>query len=813
MQENLFSKNLPYRLIEHDQLYFLHMAKTAGRSFEDFLKKNSDPEKTIRIDVEHGYPQNIPPHIFKDYHLYLGHLGYHFTTLFPDDKKPLWITMLRDPVERVISFYYFFRNVKPVKPGHISFKHQVMANELSLLQFVESKEAAELVENYQFHNLIDSEMLFFNAKDRRQFRSSKSDEELLTIAKRRLQDECIFFGITERYDSSIALLCYTFGWDLPRQKPEKMNVTPKKPDRTMITPAIIEAIRRKVPLDIEIYSFACDLFEKRLNAMISHLLSKELDHVKTTNREDPDGTSSAINLKQKNEYILQKAYINSLRISPLSGLVIALQERLNTLQLKLRNRLGILKPPPLFDAKWYLEQNPDVKKSRMNPYLHYKIWGWKEGRNPSVRFDLVWYLSCNPDVLEAGIEPLAHYTSYGEQEHRSPLPPANIALVSTTPNPANNPDVSGADIEPLTHNTSFGEQEKRTPLPSTNITQESTATNAGITFRTISVHPKQSVLPAQSGILNPKICFHFPASPTDAFFSQIAMFKLSLDALGGVYKQADIIITFGDEQIRPIPDRWKFLLEKKVIINWAAPTEYLLKKYHAQGDAQWIYDHGNYDYVCIVDADVLIVRPIDDLLTNMLQDPAITGTIAHYPFPTNTGENPQQVWQNLATHFIGKPIDFEYRYTLVEGEPLESTFCPFYINFGFILMSPEIIQTIRETYLDIRKNVAPLLKYPYFSAQVALALAVAANQIPTRAVGLKYNFPNDSNADHLHLNELNDVRLIHYLRTEKFDRQKIFTTKTEFEHFLSLDLTGSNKIFQDYIKNLTDGKYPFPERL
>ncbi len=802
MQETSSSKKLPYHLTDHDQLYFLHMAKTAGRSFEDLLKIFFNPQQTIRIDVEHGYPQDIAANVFNKYQLYLGHLGYHFTTLFPDDKKPLWITMLRDPVERVISFYYFFRNTKPVKPGHINYKHQVMANELNLLQFVESEEAAELVENYQFHNLIDSEMLYFTAKDHRQFRNSKSDEELLTIAKSRLQDECIFFGITERYDSSVALLCYTFGWDLPRQKPEKLNVTPEKPDKTTNTPEIIEAIRRKVPLDIEIYSFACELFEKRLNAMISHLLSKVPDQVKTTNRKDSANTSAAFNPKLNSEYILQKAYINSLKASPVSGLAITLQEQLKAWKLKLWSRLGMLTPPILFDAKWYLEQNPDVNKSGMNPYLHYKTWGWKEGRNPSAQIDILWYLSSNPDIVNAGVEPLEHYICFGEREKRSPLPPEDIFPDSIVPSSFSGPDVLEAEIKPLTDNTS---------LPSANIVLDNPSSNGALSFQTISIHPR-SIISVQPGISNPKLCFHFPASPTDAFFSQIAMFKLSLAALGGIYKQADIIITFGDEKISPIPDKWKFLLDKNVIINWATPEEFLRKKYDAQGDAQWTYNHEKYDYVCILDADVLILRPINDLLTNITIDPAMTATIAHYPFPVNDGENSRQVWQNLATLFTGRPINFEYRHTLVEEQPGEDTFCPFYINFGFILMTPKIIQEVRETYLDIRKKVAPLLKYPYFSAQVGLALAIAANQTPTRAVGLRYNFPNDRKADHLHLNELTDVRLIHYLRTEQFDRQIIFTSKPEFEHFLSLDLTGSNKILQDYIYNLTKGIYPFPDK-
>lgn len=34
----------------------------------------------------------------------------------------------------------------------------------------------------------------------------------------------------------------------------------------------------------------------------------------------------------------------------------------------------------LLDSKWYLEIYSDVKKSNINPYIHFWEYGWKEGR-------------------------------------------------------------------------------------------------------------------------------------------------------------------------------------------------------------------------------------------------------------------------------------------------------------------------------------------------------------------------------------------------------------------------------------------------
>ena len=198
MSEGIFPRVLPYDLTPEDQLYFLHIAKTGGRSFEDLLKKNFPKEQTIRIDVPNGYPENIPSNVFNDYRLYLGHLGYYFLRLFPENKKPFWVTMLRDPVERVISYYYFFRNVKPVDKNHSSYQHQVLANTLSLLEFVKSDATAMLVNNYQFNNLVDSEMIYYNTTGIKHKRS-RSPVELVTLVKDRLQNECMFFGLTERF--------------------------------------------------------------------------------------------------------------------------------------------------------------------------------------------------------------------------------------------------------------------------------------------------------------------------------------------------------------------------------------------------------------------------------------------------------------------------------------------------------------------------------------------------------------------------------------------------------------------------------------
>jgi hypothetical protein len=76
----------------------------------------------------------------------------------------------------------------------------------------------------------------------------------------------------------------------------------------------------------------------------------------------------------------------------------------------------------LFDADYYLANNPDVAATGVNPVLHFAQRGWKEGRRPGPRFDSVLYLEQNPDVARAGVNPLLHYAKRGRAEgRRGPL--------------------------------------------------------------------------------------------------------------------------------------------------------------------------------------------------------------------------------------------------------------------------------------------------------------------------------------------------------------------------------------------------------
>ena len=88
-----------------------------------------------------------------------------------------------------------------------------------------------------------------------------------------------------------------------------------------------------------------------------------------------------------------------------------------------------------FDAAYYLQQNPDVAATGFDPLIHYRTYGWREGRDPSAFFNTIAYLATNSDVSIANIDPLHHFIGYGEAEGRISFLADNFVLATAVPGP------------------------------------------------------------------------------------------------------------------------------------------------------------------------------------------------------------------------------------------------------------------------------------------------------------------------------------------------------------------------------------------
>lgn len=70
----------------------------------------------------------------------------------------------------------------------------------------------------------------------------------------------------------------------------------------------------------------------------------------------------------------------------------------------------------LFDEAYYLQTYEDVRKTNIDPLMHFVKYGWYEGRNPSRTFSTQQYLELYPEIEGKGFTPLLHYLQIGKQE-------------------------------------------------------------------------------------------------------------------------------------------------------------------------------------------------------------------------------------------------------------------------------------------------------------------------------------------------------------------------------------------------------------
>lgn len=303
-----------------------------------------------------------------------------------------------------------------------------------------------------------------------------------------------------------------------------------------------------------------------------------------------------------------------------------------------------------------------------------------------------------------------------------------------------------------------------------------------------------------------KLDFLLCGSPTPAFFSQMAFFKRSLQALGGSYADARVVCTFGDHDHLEIPPRWKRHFDH-IEVEWSHAPGATNPQHSAQHDHRFRLIRKDADLAFLCDADVALFRPFDELLERLTTTPALAGVMAHYHFPwPGRAGNPEVDWPEIARAVIGTDIGRPHRYSLMPDDCAPCA--PFYINYGMFAGTPDLFERFHARDLQLRPMVAEHLGH-WWAPQVSLALACADLDLPTLALPMRFNFPNDPAADLQYPGELERLTFLHYLRTTCFRRDEIFADSMSFDAFLKGRYEGSNEQFRQLVMNLTEGSYPF----
>ncbi|WP_319779781.1 sulfotransferase family 2 domain-containing protein [Maridesulfovibrio sp.] len=228
----------------HYPFFFLHIPKTAGTTLNHIFAAKF-PEETIcsvytkeEIDYFKGITAKDMEHI----QLVQGHIFVHnFDDFFSGFLGKYAFTFLRDPVSRVVSEYNFLRTW----PGHHLY-HYLNTEKITLTEYV-SSQRPELI--YRGKDLMTRSLCG----------AEGTGGSMLERAKKNLQ-KMHLFGITERFDESLLMLKRMM--NLENVLYEKRNVRRKKSEITDDEVAVVKEYNQS---DIELYDFACRLFEQRVS--------------------------------------------------------------------------------------------------------------------------------------------------------------------------------------------------------------------------------------------------------------------------------------------------------------------------------------------------------------------------------------------------------------------------------------------------------------------------------------------------------------------------------------------------------------------
>jgi hypothetical protein len=300
-----------------------------------------------------------------------------------------------------------------------------------------------------------------------------------------------------------------------------------------------------------------------------------------------------------------------------------------------------------------------------------------------------------------------------------------------------------------------------------------------------------------------------PISPNDGFLSQVAAIRNALTRLEWQRWTWQLHVCTSGHLEQGLLERWQEHIPE-VSFSLASTARFEEEGDWAQSDDQLRCAPRDADVILALDADVLPVANFEHMLDHVHDADCVAGVVAHFRFPGWPGQTQHQDWENVAKGLLTKPLDYNCSYTLVSPDkPDEERLAPFYLNFGVVFFSANALQSVLPTFLHMRHALDTTMPNPAFSAQVALTLALAEKEVKTLALPMRYNFPNDDAAAVIYPEEADQVLFWHYLRTKKFNRQKIFTSPEEYGHFVTMDLEGMNSRFQQSAIRLLGRDWPF----
>lgn len=264
-------------------LYFMHIHKTAGSALRDWLTTVYGRAQMGRVHLRALYETD--PDQLGHYRCWQSHCGPSLLPYLPEQNLQI-ITMLRDPVEQMVSHIYFIRKrlvtLPPERfdPTYLAAMRPLHGADLAT--WLEHPTSI-FFDNFQTRSLGGLLDLapWFKTGAYGQLRQTTpfpllptaltDDRDMDQLFQRACQqlDRMAIVGITEYFAESLALISALIGV-LPPNQVLVANLGSEKSEvhingyRRQIPSHLVEAIEARNGYDLELYRYGCSLFAEQL---------------------------------------------------------------------------------------------------------------------------------------------------------------------------------------------------------------------------------------------------------------------------------------------------------------------------------------------------------------------------------------------------------------------------------------------------------------------------------------------------------------------------------------------------------------------
>lgn len=271
-----------------EAVIFLHVPKTAGTTLNRLIEWEYPLFEMYSVDPvfftwSASHLRRLSPRRLRKTRMFKGHMVFGLHKVLP--QPATYITVLRDPIERVMSAFYYMRSYI-LHPKYWKFRQEQWTLEDFVRRLPRDNVQCKIVAGAEYN--------------------SPCTKEIFEQAKENLLRHFSVVGLSERFEESLALMKLRFGWKLRRYS--SFNVTRTRPKKHDLSKATLDLIAAKNAFDVALYECAANIFQTAINTHAGQIgqITRELETARA--RTQTPFTSALFSINAASRKAVNRVY-------------------------------------------------------------------------------------------------------------------------------------------------------------------------------------------------------------------------------------------------------------------------------------------------------------------------------------------------------------------------------------------------------------------------------------------------------------------------------------------------------------------------